>query len=63
MITFKQFLENFMNGKHPEDKGDMARYHLKGKSASELKRVRSSKTASPRAKQLAHWSLNMHKKH
>ena len=52
-----------MNGKHPEDKGDMARYHLKGKSASELKRVRSSKTASPRAKQLAHWSLNMHKKH
>jgi len=61
MKTFKQFVENFIDGKHPEHKGDMARYHLKGKSRSELKKIRSSNTASPRAKQLAHWFLNMHK--
>jgi len=59
MKTFKQFLENFMDGKHPEHKGDMARHGLKGKSTAELKKVRSSKTASPRAKQLAHWKINM----
>ena len=63
MITFKTFLENFIDGKNPQDKGDMARHHLKGKSISQLKKVRSSKTASPRAKQLAHWFINMHKKH
>ena len=34
MITFKTFLENFMDNRHPEDKGDMARHHLKGKSIS-----------------------------
>lgn len=53
--------ENFMDGRNPQDKGDMARTGLKGKSKTELKKVRSSDTASKRAKQLAHWYLNMHK--
>lgn len=53
--------ENFMDGKNPEDKGDMSRHGLKGKSILQLKKVRSSDSASPRAKQLAHWYINMHK--
>lgn len=53
--------ENFMDGKNPQDKGDMARHGLKGKSKAELRRVRSSPNASKRSKQLAHWFLNMHK--
>ena len=63
MITFKQyFLENFMDGKHPEDKGDMDRLGLKDKSIEELKRILHSDKATPRQKQLAHWFINMHKK-
>lgn len=62
MKTFKEIRENFMDGRNPQDKGDMARHKLKGKSISQLKKVRSSKTASPRQKQLAHWFINMHSK-
>ena len=54
------FDENFIDGKGPGKPGDAARHGLKGKSASELKKIRSSETASPRQKQLAHWMLNMH---
>jgi hypothetical protein len=61
LLTFKLFLENFQDGRNPQDKGDMARHGLKGKSISQLKAVRGSKTASPRSKQLAHWYINMHK--
>ena len=56
-----EVLENFMDGKNPEDKGDMARHGLKGMSIAQLKKIRSSETASPRKKQLAHWFINMHK--
>lgn len=59
MKTFKEIRENFMDKRNPEDKGDMARHGLKGKSISQLKKVRSSETASPREKQLAHWRINM----
>lgn len=52
--------ENFIDGKGPGKSGDAARHGLKGKSAAELKKIRSSETASPRKKQLAHWMLNMH---
>lgn len=52
--------ENFMDGKGPGKSGDAARHGLKGKSKAELKKIRSSDTASPRKKQLAHWMLNMH---
>jgi hypothetical protein len=62
MKKFIDFIkENFQNGKNPQDKGDMARHGLKGKSIAQLKKIRSSSTASPRSKQLAHWFINMHK--
>ena len=48
-----------MDGRNPQDKGDMARHGLKGKSIAQLKKIRSSETASPRQKQLAHWRINM----
>ena len=59
MKTFKELRENFQDGRNPQDKGDMARHGLKGKSIAQLKKVRSSETASPRKKQLAHWYINM----
>ena len=62
MKTFKTFLdENFADGRNPQDKGDMARHGLKGKSIEQLKKVRFSDKASSRKKQLAHWYINMHK--
>lgn len=60
MKTFRELRENFKDGRNPQDKGDAARHGLKGKSAAELKSIRSSDSASPRKKQLAHWLLNMH---
>lgn len=52
--------ENYLDGKGPGKPGDAERHGLTGKSAAELRKIRSSKTASPRTKQLAHWMLNMH---
>ena len=60
LLNFKSFVENFQDGRNPQDKGDMARHGLKGKSITQLKKIRSSSTASPRKKQLAHWFINMH---
>jgi len=54
--------ENFMDGKGPGKPGDSARHGLKGKSTAELKSIRSSDSASPRKKQLAHFMLNMTRK-
>ena len=62
MKTFKELRENFQDGRNPQDKGDMARHGLKGKSITQLKKIRSSENASPRKKQLAHWFINMHSK-
>ena len=59
MKTFKELRENFQDGRNPQDKGDMARHGLKGKTITQLKKIRSSETASPRQKQLAHWRINM----
>ena len=59
MSASKTTNENFQDGRNPEDKGDMARHGLKGKTIAQLKKVRSSDTASPREKQLAHWRINM----
>ncbi len=59
---FKDAQENFIDGRNPQDKGDMARHGMKGKSITQLKKIRSSESASPRKKQLAHWYINMHKK-
>lgn len=52
--------ENFADGKNPQDKGDSKRHGIPKKaSISALKKIRSSDTASPRKKQLAHWQINM----
>lgn len=56
----QQVGENFADGKNPQDKGDSARHGIrKGISLAQLKKVRSSDSASPRKKQLAHWQINM----
>ena len=60
MLSFIEFCENFQDGKNPQDKGDSARHGIKkGSSIAALKKIRSSDTASPRKKQLAHWQINM----
>lgn len=54
--------ENFIDGRNPQDKGDSARHGIPKKaSISDLKKIRSSDSASPRKKQLAHWQINMRK--
>jgi hypothetical protein len=60
LLDFRTFTENFKDGRNPQDRGDAERHGLKGKSAAELRSIRSSSTASPRKKQLAHWLLNFH---
>lgn len=61
MKSFSEFVaENFMDGRNPQDKGDSARHGIPKKATiSQLKKIRSSKTASKRKKQLAHWQINM----
>lgn len=52
--------ENFADGRNPQDKGDSARHGIPKKaSISQLEKIRSSKSSSPRKKQLAHWQINM----
>lgn len=52
--------ENFLDGRNPQDKGDSARHGIpKNATLAQLKKIRSSNTASPRKKQLAHWQINM----
>lgn len=52
--------ENFLDGRNPQDKGDSARHGIpKNATIAQLKKIRSSDTASPRMKQLAHWQINM----
>ena len=52
--------ENFADGRNPQDKGDSRRHGIpKGATIAQLKKIRSSDTASPRKKQLAHWQINM----
>lgn len=52
--------ENFADGKNPQDKGDSKRHGIaKGSSIAQLKKIRSSDSASARKKQLAHWQINM----
>lgn len=52
--------ENFADGKGPGKQGDSKRAGIrKGATIAQLKKIRSSSTASPRKKQLAHWQINM----
>ena len=52
--------ENFADGKGPGRAGDSKRAGIpKGATIAQLKKIRASKTASARKKQLAHWQINM----
>jgi hypothetical protein len=52
--------ENFADGRGPGRPGDSKRAGIpKGATITQLKKIRSSKTASARKKQLAHWQINM----
>jgi len=54
--------ENFQDGRNPQDKGDSARHGIPKKATiAQLKKIRSSDSASKRKKQLAHWQINMRK--
>ena len=60
MNTFRQVRENFADGRNPQDQGDSARHGIPSKaSIAQLEKIRSSDSASPRKKQLAHWQINM----
>ena len=55
-----EFNENFADGRGPGRPGDSKRAGIpKGATLAQLKKIRSSKTASARKKQLAHWQINM----
>ena len=55
-----EFNENFTDGKGPGRKGDSKRAGIPKKATiAQLKKIRGSKTASKRKKQLAHWQINM----
>ncbi|NCZ97394.1 hypothetical protein EBZ02_09675, partial [bacterium] len=57
---YRRQVENFADGKNPQDKGDSKRHGIKkGISIAQLKKIRSSDSASPRKKQLAHWQINV----
>ena len=52
--------ENFADGRGPGKPGDSKRAGIpKDATIAQLKKIRSSKTASARKKQLAHWQINM----
>ena len=57
-MRINELLENFADGRHPEDKGDSKRYHVPTKSSVGSLR-KFAKSHSGRAAQLAHWAANM----
>jgi hypothetical protein len=59
-MKIREVTENFADGKGPGRAGDSKRVGIpKGATISQLKKIRSSNTASARKKQLAHWQINM----
>jgi pyrimidine deaminase RibD-like protein len=58
----EDLMENFADGRNPQDKGDSKRYHVPTKSSvSSLRKF--AKGHSGRAAQLAHWMANMKSGH
>lgn len=58
--------ENFADGRNPGDKGSLKQIVTRmfgpgDVTVTKAKKILSSKTASKRAKQLAHWFVNMNK--
>ncbi len=59
-MKIREVTENFADGKGPGRKGDSKRAGIPKKATiAQLKKIRGSKTASKRKKQLAHWQINM----
>jgi hypothetical protein len=59
-MKIREVTENFADGKGPGKPGDSKRAGIpKGATITQLKKIRSSNTASARKKQLAHWLINM----
>jgi hypothetical protein len=59
-MKIRDIVENFADGRGPGRAGDSKRAGIpKGATIAQLKKIRSSKTASARKKQLAHWQINM----
>ena len=59
-MKIREITENFADGKGPGRAGDSKRAGIpKDATISQLKKIRSSKTASARKKQLEHWQINM----
>ena len=59
-MKFREITENFADGRGPGKPGDSKRAGIpKGATITQLKKIRSSNTASARKKQLAHWQINM----
>jgi len=63
-MKIREITENFADGKGPGKPGDSKRAGIpQGATITQLKKIRSSKTASARKKQLAHWQINMRQGH
>ena len=59
-MKIREVTENFADSRGPGRAGDSKRAGIpKGATITQLKKIRSSKTASARKKQLAHWQINM----
>ena len=59
-MKIRDIVEYFADGRGPGKPGDSKRAGIpKGATITQLKKIRSSKTASARKKQLAHWQINM----
>jgi hypothetical protein len=53
--------ENFADGRNPGDKGSL-KAKVKGKvTMAKARAILNNKNSTPRAKQLAHWFINMNK--
>ena len=60
-LGIPNFNENFADGRNPGDKGSL-KAKVKGKvTMAKARAILSNKNSTPRAKQLAHWFINMNK--
>ena len=56
-MRINELLENFADGRHPEDKGDSKRHHVPTKG--KISTLRKIAHRGGRRGQLAHWMANM----
>jgi hypothetical protein len=56
-MRIRELLENFADGKHPEDKGDAKRHGINTKAS--VSSLRKTAKQGGRKGQLAHWLANM----